>query len=493
MSEPKTIAEALEWVSAADMRAHLAIQRAEALEAQLDDIRRFPRFHAIQETPMPDEHSSLIGGSSARKRIQCPASYRLEHAVPGYGSGNDSNAFTREGTMLHGAVELCLRGDLTGLELLGRFLDDGEGGQIEVTAEHAGLINDCLNLVDILIAEHCPNGEDYEIYLEVKAQFPLISGAFGTCDVCMIFPHASKAVLIDWKFGGGVPVKAVYAGDDVDVINEQILYYLAACRSTLAKQFQGLTSFDLHIFQPRMLPDGHSVAQDVDTTEVELFIGDVVKAVGLMSQDPPVAPTRGDWCRWCAAKPSCPQHTGPLLDLAALGAKLPERAVDMVKEGSKAKPKKVKALAAPPPNDYAEILAAGLDLIALVEDMMGELKTQAHNALESGIKLKGWKLVDKRATRSWADESKVPDYLTEQGLKISQVWEETLVSPAQAEKLLKANLGKAVELTPETTDGLIKKVSSGTTLAPDEDARPVAGTDLRETIARFAAAISPKP
>jgi len=68
-------------------------------------------------------------------------------------------------------------------------------------------------------------------------------------------------------------------------------------------------------------------------------------------------------------------------------------------------------------------------------------------------------MVAKRGTRKWADPKAAPDAL--KALGINPIKQE-LVSPAQAEKLLKKNL----------PDGLTVSVSSGDTLAPESDPRP---------------------
>src|SRR5580693_4210659 len=74
-------------------------------------------------------------------------------------------------------------------------------------------------------------------------------------------------------------------------------------------------------------------------------------------------------------------------------------------------------------------------------DMLIELgnfiKELAHDQMEKGMPIKGWKLVPKRAIRKWVDDEKTIKYFARIGL------------PA----------------------ALVGKVSSGTTLAPESDKR----------------------
>ena len=94
---------------------------------------------------------------------------------------------------------------------------------------------------------------------------------------------------------------------------------------------------------------------------------------------------RGPWCRFCPAKPICPAHTGPLLDLAQFVVPTP---------------------ATPPPKEYLQLLAAGLDLVDAVKDMRTALHDQAKRALENGDQVPGYALSAGRAERHWRDENR---------------------------------------------------------------------------------------
>jgi 3-hydroxyisobutyrate dehydrogenase-like beta-hydroxyacid dehydrogenase len=84
--------------------------------------------------------------------------------------------------------------------------------------------------------------------------------------------------------------------------------------------------------------------------------------------------------------------------------------------------------------------------------------------LEKGIPVTGWKLVPKRATRQWVDEELAKVALFKH-LKESDVVETSLISPAKAETLLKK------QRIPLPND-LVIAISSGSTLATEDDPRP---------------------
>ena len=99
----------------------------------------------------------------------------------------------------------------------------------------------------------------------------------------------------------------------------------------------------------------------------------------------------------------------------------------------------------------------------LLEGWIAELRDLAFRMLESGKQVPGYKLVNKRATRQWADADKAEDFM--RANDVYPLKEPELISPAQAEKELK----KRKMALP---DELVVAVSSGTTMAPESDPRP---------------------
>jgi hypothetical protein len=91
------------------------------------------------------------------------------------------------------------------------------------------------------------------------------------------------------------------------------------------------------------------------------------------------------------------------------------------------------------------------------------LRALAFGLLEQGATVPGYKLVQKQARRQWVDEGKAAQWLIAQKVNPTKVDE--VISPAQAEKELK----KSKMALP---DDLVVSVSSGTTLASEDDPRP---------------------
>ena len=137
--------------------------------------------------------------------------------------------------------------------------------------------------------------------------------------------------------------------------------------------------------------------------------------------------------RSCAGKPLCPLMTGAV-----------ERALKI----------KVEAL----PAQHIGLLLKQADL---VENWITDLRALAFTMLENDAKIDGYKLVAKRGVRQWVDEEKAAQFLGEDYI----VTTTALMSPAQAEKLLKK---RKLELPAD----LVVSVSSGSTLASEDDPRP---------------------
>jgi hypothetical protein len=258
-----------------------------------------------------------------------------------------------------------------------------------------------------------------EYAVETRVGFgDLLPGVFGSTD--LMGRIGGKAIILDWKFGAGVPVPAEE--------NEQLMFYAAAAMRTPEAQwvFDGATEVELIIIQPPAIKRWTTTIKRIKDFEQTL-----IKAVKIAQQ--PDAPLKhGDHCRWCAAKPVCPIMTGAVDRAVALKMEK----IDVDKIGAYL--------------HNADLLEAWIkDLRALAEEMM-----------KKGKPVTGWKMVPKRATRSWVKEEDAKVVLL-QHLKESEVMVTKLISPAAAEKLMK-----------KLPDGLTVAISSGNTIAPESDPRP---------------------
>jgi Protein of unknown function (DUF2800) len=268
-----------------------------------------------------------------------------------------------------------------------------------------------------------------------------------------------------------VRVLAIYPDGEVDVINAQPLFYAAGGRHSLPEFFAGVDDIVLTILQPMSIETDAEMVSSVTVTYAELdeFIA-VYRAACQEALSPSPRLERGDHCRFCPAKPICPAHTGPLLDLAQFEVPTP------LPFGG--------AFAMPPSKEaYLQLLAAGLNLVDAVKDIGKALHDQAKRALENGDLVPGYGLSAGRAERHWRDDEGTAIAALERlGLSRDDIIAEAMRSPKQVELRAKA---RGLKVPKE----LIISHPSGVSLVRCENARaPVPGRG--ELVRSFSAAIT---
>jgi len=357
------------------------------------------------------QHSKVVGGSTAKRVINCPGSVALVAKMP----PQPTSKYMAEGTALHTAIDLFLNNDDASTStLLGKTIEG-----VTLDEDHIDKLKTALRLMDEIDPT---NAMDFNT--EQRVDFgSLLPGVFGSTD--LIGRIGKRAIVLDWKFGDGVIVDAEE--------NEQLMFYAAAAMRTPESKwaFEGAEEIECVIIQPPASRRWVTTPKRIKQFEKEL-----VHAVKLSEYDD--APLRtGDHCRFCTAKPICPQMTG---------------AVD-------------RALATQIDNLDAPTISAYLKNADMLEGWITSLRALALQMLESGAQLPDYKLVAKRAIRSWSDEDKAKVALFAFGLTEFEVLETSLISPAKAEKILKK---KKLELP----DDCVVAISSGNTLASADDPRP---------------------
>ena len=357
------------------------------------------------------DHSKIVGGSTAKRVMNCPGSVALVQKMP----PQPSNKYADEGTLLHNVIAEIVMTDKHPEEFLHTKYND----QVLTLDLIDSKLVPALAALDVID----PNKE-MEIEAETRVGFgDLLPGVFGSTD--LIGRIGSRAVILDWKFGDGVAVEVEE--------NPQLMFYAAAAMRTEETKwaFVDVEEIEMVIVQPP------AVKRWVTTpARIAQFEKDLVKAVKL-AQQPNAELKIGDHCRWCAAKPICPQMTG---------------AVDRALKTS------IDGLDAP-------TISAYLKNADMLEQWITDLRALALQMLDSGARLPDYKLVAKRAIRQWTDEDKAKVALFAYGLTESEVMETSIISPAKAEKALK----KRKQALP---DDLVVAISSGNTLASADDPRP---------------------
>jgi hypothetical protein len=367
---------------------------------------------------MASQHSTLIGGSSCERVMNCTGSVKLSEGMP-----DSPSQYADEGTMLHSVMEQILEHDLTPEQMIGY----AELGHV-LTEEH---VEEAIIPALETFKQVTKDFGSFEYVTEARVQYQDLD-AFGTVDV--LGSNAEYTFVIDWKFGVGVGVSAIS--------NSQLCFYAGAGRET--SEFSDMFSHDLKIvlviIQPRAR-DGEPYTYDViGYDDLNEFVERMKAAThAVLNNETTLNP--GPWCRWCKAAPICSAKKSMAEELISREFKKP-------------------------PIDADEL---GL-LVGLANQMADWSKSVhrfAYEELGRGHSITGYKLVQKRTSRKWTDPQSVEQVFETLNLELQDYTKSNLISPAQAEKMLKAK-----KLNFDGLSDLIVTASVGTTMAEESDKRP---------------------
>jgi len=413
------------------------------------------------------EHSNLIGGSSADRRINCPGSYKAELPY-----ANKSTEFTEMGTACHEAMEHILLEDCDPTDVIGMTFNKDNPIQPEgftITDEYDGLFTTKIVPAHDAWIQIMEKYGEIDFTVEAKCDLSdIIDGAFGTVDILgQLVDEPTTKIVADWKFGSQIVTP--YS-------NYQCGFYAAAAKHTkndpdIVEIMAGAEKIIFIIIQPDN-GECHWLDWETNVKWVDMFTELTVNAVNqAKSDDAPIKP--GAHCKWCSHKPDCETQKEAVIE----------------------------ALQVDPANTTPIERAYWLNKADQLSAWVSALRKIAHEDLERGVAIPGWKHVEKRATRKFVgveeDEltrilgSVIGDENTHNAPKIK--------SPTQVETELKKQYSAKVkegtakrgewksvyesEIAPH-----VSKVSSGTKLAPDSDPAP-AVTDTIDLLAKALASV----
>lgn len=372
---------------------------------------------------------SPVGASSAYRWMTCPGSVELisKHTK----SISKESKYAAEGTLAHEYADYCLRNNFDPVVMKDRPMQGMEslGPISQEMAEHVK------TYVDFVKSQHV---EGADLFIEEKFSLELDKRLYGTNDACIYDPF-NELVVIDLKYGAGIPVEAVD--------NKQLLYYALG-----AAKDMDISQVRMVIVQPRCdHPDGPIRQWVVDTEYLDTFEKELKKALSKVDECKDLSAKEiyekytkaGSHCRFCNHAAKCKTYRNKALETA-------KTAFD-----------KVEQISVPEPKDMTlEEISKTLNAASLINDWVKQVQEFAHALAEKGEKIPGVKLVEKRANRKWKDETKIIEEFSP--LLEDEIYSpRKLKSPAQLEKLIGKEAVKEHTFTPK----------SGTTLVPESDKR----------------------
>ena len=393
---------------------------------------------------------AALGASGAYRWRACPGSIRMCRDLP-----SKSSEFARVGTVAHYLAETCLRKHQPAETYLGQAIDP-DHPDIVVDDDMVEAVNVYLSF----LAQHMRAPAKSSVFwIEARVSLEDMGGIgeemFGTADFIFYDRETGTLQAVDYKHGSGVPVEVTG--------NQQLRYYGLGALLRLWKEYGRHAPVKRVVYtvvQPRCdHPDGPIRSEEIDPVDLMDWGYDLL-ADAEKTQEPDAPLNPGGHCRFCDALSVCPA----VRDQRMEQAKLYFGQADTVQTHVPLDQLTV--------DELRVIVDNADDIIAWVKSA----KEMAQTRLEHGLSMPGYKLVQKRAVRSWAmPEDEIADKLcNEYGLGDDDLFKRTLLSPAQIEKVLKAD-----RQTKDFLSAFVKAESSGTTLAPEGDKRPAVKVEPR--------------
>lgn len=368
---------------------------------------------------------ALLSASGAHRWLECTPSAQLELQFP-----QSTSEYAEEGTAAH---ELC---ELTARYWLGEISEAEYENQRDELAKgkyYNAEMQECANDYAKFVAEKTAAAretcEDAFTALEVRVDFSkYVKDGFGTGDCIIVSDNALE--IIDFKYGKGVRVEA--AG------NPQMKLYALGAYLEYNTLFD-IDSVRMTIFQPRL--SGVQSSDEITVKELLEWAEKYVKPRAKLAYkgEGEFAPSE-EVCKFCRAKAQCKARADKNL-------KLFDEAPDVLLLT---------------PEDAGKILEQAGD----IQSWLADLESLVSSTLLAGQPVEGWKMVEGRSNRRFADELKVVDAMKAAGYDESLLYERKLITLTQMEK----DFGK--KAVAETLGELIVKPQGKPTLAPAKDRRP---------------------
>lgn len=359
------------------------------------------------------EHSPL-GASGASRWMNCPGSIRLASLLPA--DSDDAGFPAAEGTAAHQVLEMSIRADAEPWEFAGTVIEVDQW-EFTVGPEMVASVTNALDYVHTTIGS-IPRSR---IEAEVQMTSETHRLARGTSDVVVVpqDPEFGAAHVFDLKYGQGIVVEP-------SAVQMRYYGYLVSEKYNLPDEKMMV----LHIMQPR-IPHPKGLNRPYTTTAGELrkwWNDEVLPAMAETEKEDALLKT-GNHCRFCPAKTICP------------ALREETESVDVGR---------------PAGTLTGDELGDLLQRVDRIKRYGEALKKEALSRVVAGERVKGKKLVRKKANRTWrkgVDEALVARFGDE-------AYNRSLKTPPQVE-----TLGGGNAFVSEWA----YKPDTGVTLANDDD------------------------
>lgn len=373
---------------------------------------------------------ATLSASGAHRWLVCTKSASMEK-----GLADTTSEFAKEGTFAHELSELFFAQAYQGMPkrtFNSKFKKMKESEYyseelLQHVEEYVDLVAERINAAKLRSKQPVLM---FEERLDLTDYVP---ESFGTGDVIIV--SGGVLEIIDLKFGKGIEVSAEE--------NEQLRLYALGALS-LFELIEDIHEVNMTIIQPRL--DNFST-ESMDAEDLKAWGLEYVKPRAEMAHNGEGEFVPGDHCRFCKIKHTCRARA----------------------EKQLAVPNKLEDPNLLTADEIADILFQADELQKWAKDVQDFALEKA----QAGTFFEGWKVVEGRSTRKYADEDKVLEVL-KQKFDITEITETKVLSISKLEKAIGK---KTVE---ETISELVVKPPGKPTLVPESDKRPAVGTETAQ-------------
>lgn len=392
---------------------------------------------------------AILSPSGSVKWLNCAGAPAMEAGFP-----DDGNAYSKEGTAAHALAAMALEEGKDCAAYIGRRVDVGPHETVEITASMAEDVQVYVDNVRGRVAMYEAAGADVVLLVEQEVPIGHITGeegATGTADVIILatWPDGRSLLdLSDLKFGRGMAVDAER--------NPQLMHYALGALEIVAPLGYEPTEFVLVIHQPRIKTAPSEWGCSIEALqEFAVYArGQAASCHAVLALPTALGSTLtpGPHCDkgFCKARATCPALARYVEE--QVGADFENLDRTDLEVGNKGD---------------AE-LSAKMSAIDLIESWCKAVRAEVERRLLAGTPVPGYKLVRGRAgARAWSDETEAEKLMKSFRLKSDEMYSYKLISPTQAEKLLKAQPKRWSKV-----EALITRSEGKPSVAPESDKRP---------------------